>query len=102
MFTHVCVCVSVGLALVQLVTFCSTCCLIKAKGKALVGGQMTRMYKQPSFFYDNYANQRATAPASGGGGGGEWATAHDKHGRVYYYNKRTRETRWDPPPQLVV
>jgi len=44
------------------------------------------------------------AAAGGGGGGdaGEWATANDKHGRVYYYNKRTRETRWDPPPSLVV
>lgn len=88
----------------QLVTFCSTCCLIKAKGKALVSGNMRRMYKQPSFFYDNgYSQQRTqVSPTAAAGVGGDWATAHDKHGRVYYYNKRTRETRWDPPPQLVV
>ena len=93
----------------QLVTFCSTCCLIKAKGKALVSGRMRQMYKQPGHFYDNSAQQvpqqhYGNAAAGGGGGGdaGEWATANDKHGRVYYYNKRTRETRWDPPPSLVV
>jgi len=97
------------IALMQLVTFCSTCCLIKAKGKALVSGRMRQMYKQPGHFYDNSAQHvpqqhYGNAAAGGGGGGdaGEWATANDKHGRVYYYNKRTRETRWDPPPSLVV
>lgn len=89
-------------AIIQLITFCSTCCLIKAKGKALAGGNLRKIYKQPSFFYDQSAARAAVGGGGGGGDGGEWATAHDKHGRVYYYNKATRETRWDPPPQLVV
>jgi hypothetical protein len=46
----------------------------------------------------------ATESTGGGGGGGEaplprgWTRAHDiQHGRDYYCNRQTGETRWDPP-----
>ena len=53
----------------------------------------------------------ATESTGGGGGGGGsggeaplprgWTKAHDiQHGRDYYCNRQTGETRWDPPSAL--
>ncbi|PIB01589.1 Pre-mRNA-processing protein prp40 [Cercospora beticola] len=32
----------------------------------------------------------------------DWAAAQAADGRTYYYNKITKETRWDPPPNVEV
>ena len=29
---------------------------------------------------------------------GEWMQSYDEHGNVYFYNTRTQESSWDPPP----
>ena len=28
----------------------------------------------------------------------EWMQSYDEHGNVYFYNTRTQESSWDPPP----
>lgn len=106
-------------------TCCSTCILIKAKGKALLSGKAHHFYKQPAntFYYghdyshtqrgqpvaDNQwsqqpsvrapaANQQATAPSVPAGDLSLWKEVIDRDsGKPYYYNKQTRQTSWQPP-----
>ena len=37
------------------------------------------------------------AGKGGGGSSGDWVSHTDKKGRKYYYNNRTKETKWTKP-----
>jgi len=38
-------------------------------------------------------------PNQGGQQGDEWKEVTTSDGKIYYYNRRTRETSWLPPPE---
>ena len=44
----------------------------------------------------------STVSVMRGVAGNRWKVAHDtEHGRAYYYNKKTKETTWEKPPEFV-